>query len=122
MTMRYRRLDKDHDYTFGQGRGSYLTGVDAVAQAIMTRLLLFTGEWWEDREDGLPLWQKMLGAYKVRPEAIDRLIQARILGTPNVTGISSIQSGFNVETRSYSFTAVVDTAFGQVTVTNQGVY
>ena len=59
--MIYRRLDADYDYTFGQGKQDFVSGVDAVAQAIYTRLFLLFGEWWEDQKDGLPLWQSIIG-------------------------------------------------------------
>ena len=54
--MIYRMLDADGDYVFGRSKHAYLEGVEAVAQAIKTRLLLLYAEWWEDREDGLPLF------------------------------------------------------------------
>lgn len=116
--MVYRRLSSLGDYTFGQGKGNYLSGVDATAQAILTRLRLYLGEWWEDQEDGLPMWQSILGARTGSTKAIDRLIQQRILGTPNVTEIINLSS--SLEARQYVFTCTVNTAFGQVTITNQG--
>ena len=118
--MIYRSLDIDGDYRFGHGKNDFLNGVDAVAQAIMTRLKLLKGEWWEDLEDGLPLWQSILGM-RTPKAVIDRIIQERVLGTNNVTGISNLSSSFEADTRSYTFYCVVDTAFGQTVITNQGV-
>ena len=120
MSMSYRRLDASHDFVFGQGRGDYLNGVDAVAQAIETGLLLFLGEWWEDINDGLPLWQTILGGRGSNKQLDDRIIQDRILTRPNVTGISNLVSTFNPSTRAYNFTARVDTVFGQVTISTGG--
>lgn len=122
MSLRYRRLDANHDYTFGQGRGNYLTDVDAVAQAILTRLLLFLGEWWEDTQDGLPMWQSFLGApaTQSKKEARDRLIQERILGTEGVENIEDFSSTQSSETGKYEVAVVVNTVYGQVVVTNQG--
>ena len=57
--MKNRRLTDNWDYTFGHGINDYLTGVEAVAQAIKSRLLLLYHEWWEDLEDGLPLFEKI---------------------------------------------------------------
>lgn len=117
----YRRLDSNWDYTYGNGRGCYLHGVEAVAQAVRSRLLLFLEEWWADRNDGLPMWQAILGipgAGTRNKEMVDRLIQERILGTPHVTRIVSLDSTYNPNTRSYTFTAVIDTAFGQAAVSN----
>lgn len=116
--MIYRRLDPTYDYSFGQSKQDFLTGVDAVAQAIKTRLFLLFGEWWEDTSDGLPLWQSILaapGAPKNKRIA-DSLIKARIIGTPNVTGIINFSSTFDSNTRAYSFQATVNTLFGKVQI------
>jgi hypothetical protein len=120
--MRYRKLTYDpvtqlYDFTFGQGVASYLLDIDAVAQAIRTKILLFLGEWWEDQEDGLPMWQKILGVMGARKEIIDGLITKRTLETPNVTSIASWSSILDSANRSYSFQGVVNTAYGQVTIT-----
>ena len=119
-TISVRRLDENWDYTFGKGKDNYLTGVDAVAQAVKTKLLLFLTEWWEDQNDGLPLWQKILGVPGAgnNKKNVDRLIQARILEVPYVTNVYNISSSYNASTRAYEFSARIDTAFGSLTVTN----
>ncbi len=38
--MIYRRIDANGDYTFGQGKFNFVSGTEAVAQAIKTNLLL----------------------------------------------------------------------------------
>ena len=124
--MRYRRLDENHDMCFGRGLSDYLvdsTGdPDAIAQAIKTRLLLFYGEWWEDIYDGLPLWQQILGQRITDISIIDRILTDRIMGlklpdgTDAITGVESVTSEFDGDTREYSFTCVVSTVFGQVVV------
>lgn len=120
MPMYYRCLDESWDYRFGRQRNDYLTNIEAVAQAIKSRLKLLRGEWWEDPTDGLPLWQEILG--KRTPKgAIDRIIQERILGTTNVREISYMSSSYDPNTRAYTFYCVVDTIYGQTVITNQGV-
>ena len=118
--MRYRRLDDNDDYIFGQGDQAFYTGVDAVAQAIYTRLKLLYGEWWEDTSDGLPLFQNILGAPGglQSERSIDVLITERILGTLNVKAITDFSSSIDANVRSYSFQCTVNTAFGQVTIGN----
>jgi hypothetical protein len=118
MSMRYRCLDENWDYRFGRQRNDYLTNIEAVAQAIKSRLKLLRGEWWEDPTDGLPLWQEMLG--KRTPKGtMDRIIQERILGTTNVREIAYMSSSYDPNTRAYTFYSVVDTIYGQVVITNQ---
>ena len=53
--MRVRRIDKDGDWTFGQGRNNYADGGECVAQRVCTRLRSFQGDWFLDLEHGLVL-------------------------------------------------------------------
>jgi hypothetical protein len=110
----YRGLDPNNDVIWS----STLTDVDAVAQAIRTRINLFQGEWWADLQDGTPVWQSMLGASGSlrNQQAISLLLQQRILGTPFVNSVSNVQASFNSSTRAFSFYAVVQTQFGTVSV------
>ena len=128
--MRYRRLDSNHDMCFGRGVSDYLVdstnNPDAVAQAIKTRLLLFYGEWWENINDGIPMWQQVLGPRITDKTVVDRIIVDNILGLklpdPDnryaVTRIESVSSEFDSELREYTFVAVVNTVYGIVEVTN----
>lgn len=100
-----------------------LYDLQAVEQAIYTRLLLFQGEWWAALQDGLPLWQTIL-AQAASPRALAQMelvISARITGTPFVTGLENIVTTFNPTTRQFTFTAVANTPFGQVVVKNYPV-
>ena len=119
-SMIYRRLDDNWDMTFGNGKGCYLSSTEAVAQAVRSRLLLFLQEWWMNLNEGLPMWQMILGApssgAEVVLDVIDRLIVDRITGTPYVTTVNSMDSSYDRNTRAYAFTATIDTAFGAVTV------
>jgi hypothetical protein len=117
--MRYRRLDINGDYVFGQGRKDYLEGTEAVSQAIKTRLNLFLEEWWENPSDGLPLWQQILGKFgpNGNKDAIDLLIKNRIASTTDVTQITAFVSEYNVSTRSYTCQCTVDTKYGTISVT-----
>ena len=110
--MKYRTLDENGDSTFG--KQNFLTGLEAVAQAILTRLRLLYGEWWEDTADGLPLFESILGAYggDVAREAVDLIISERIQGTQNVTALVSYESTFDPNTRDYAAHCIVDTTFG----------
>ena len=40
--MRYRKLDANGDYTFGSGSSCFISDHDAVVQAIVTRLKLWS--------------------------------------------------------------------------------
>ncbi|MGD8188579.1 hypothetical protein ACQCN2_01130 [Brevibacillus ginsengisoli] len=107
--MIYRQLDGG-DYSMGK---PFLSKSAAVGQAIYTRLKLLLEEWWEQADDGLPLFQNILGSrgHQDSLNAIDLLIQARIIETPDVSQITNFQSSY--DNRTYSFQCNVDTTFGE---------
>ncbi len=117
--MRYRRLDSQWDYTFGHGLQNYLTDIEAVAQAIKTRIKLLYKEWWEDRADGLPLFEQILGASGT-PEhldVVDLIFQERIENTTNVICINEWKS--ELKNRIYVFQCSVSTTFGVVEINSE---
>jgi hypothetical protein len=114
--MKYRILDENDDYSFGRGQQNLTYGSYAVAQAIKTRLLLLKNEWWEDIEDGLPLFQEILGKTATKQNIVDSLIKERILGTKDVTSIDEFSSSY--EDRAYSFECKVNTKYGTISVSN----
>lgn len=115
-SLRYRRLDPQGDMVLGNGSGIFLTGVEAMRQAISTRLKLLQGEWWERPQDGLPLFQQMLGkpATQAQKELMDLLITERIMDTKLVEGVEAVQS--EMTGRAYAYSAAVRTAFGETSV------
>lgn len=120
-TITYRAIDADtYEPLWGQGQSNFISDIDAVAQAIGTRIRLLQGEWWADLHDGTPLFQSMLGVSGVgkNPSAITLALVARIQGTPFVTGISEITTLFDPPTRAFTFSANVQTQFGVVTLQN----
>ncbi|MEK8128656.1 hypothetical protein WMW72_12135 [Paenibacillus filicis] len=110
--MRYRKMHNG-DYVFGGSARDFVEGVEAVSQAIRTNLLLLKGEWWEDTEKGLPLFQNILGQAGTPQhiQATDLLVQEVIRNTPGVTKINDFKSTY--ENRKYSLTCRVDTQFGE---------
>ncbi len=116
----YRQLDANGDVIWGQGRANFLTDLSAVEQAILTRLKLFQGEWWASLTEGLPLWQSILaqGASLNAQSQMETLISAVILGSPFVVSLSAVTITFDPRTRTFSYSASVDTSLGTLTVTN----
>lgn len=117
--MRNRRLDENWDYCFGRGQQNYLTGVEAVGQAIRSRLLLLFKEWWEDRNDGLPLWEEILGSSgsAEHRQAVDLIVRDRISGTDGVLAVLEYQSEY--QDRKYLFEATVETIYGSLYLSNR---
>ena len=85
ITIRYRKLDVNDDMEFGRGQQNLTYGLYAVGQAIKTRLRLLKGEWFEDIENGLPLFKNILGqpGTKNNLNIVDSLIKERIIGLLN---------------------------------------
>jgi hypothetical protein len=120
-TITVRRIDPTTwEPTQGNGQNNFISDVDAVAQIIKQRLQLFQGEWWEDTTDGLPFWQKIAGykGHGNNRQAIDLVIQARILSTPYVISIANVSSTYDPNSRAYVFYGEVQTQFGVVAITN----
>lgn len=117
-TILYRQLSATGEPQWGQGAANYLSDVDAVAQAVLTRLSLFQGEWWENLEEGVPLWQSILalGGISTRQQEISLILRDVILGTPYVTGTSNMQINFDSNLRVETFYAEVQTQFGSTLV------
>lgn len=105
---------------YGNGVQNFISDLAAVAQIIQTRLRLFEGEWWAAQNDGLPLWQDILGQSggPRNQQQIELVITSRIKGTPYVQGVSNVKVNYNVSIRSLTYYAEVQTQFGVVVATN----
>ncbi len=114
--MRYRRLDENGDMTFGNNKFDFVKDLEAVSQAIQTRLKLLKGEWWEDTEEGLPLFQEILASRNI--EKTKRLIIERIQKTQGVLSVDNLIITF--ENRILNITASVSTIYGETLVSFTG--
>ncbi|MNO26509.1 hypothetical protein D3C76_163630 [compost metagenome] len=112
--MRYRKLDADGDMTFGQQQANFWRDVpDAPAQAILTRLKMFAGEWYLDISEGVPYQGGVLGKYT--KDSADSILRNVILNTPGVAAILSYESSFEPNTRVFSVHGIVSTIYGEAT-------
>src|SRR4051812_33849515 len=104
-TITYRKLDPNGDPLHGNGQGCFVSDLDAVAQAIRTRLRLLKGEWWESLDSGTPLFQNILGTAGAgkSPSAVALILTSRILGTPYVLSVSDVATSYNPATRAFGF-------------------
>lgn len=111
--MRYRALSAAGDSTFGSGSTAFFVNdAQAVAQLILTRLLLMTGEWFLDVTEGTPYSTQIIGVRTT--STYDSAIKNRILGTEGVVAITAYSSFLNRATRALAVNATVSTIFGQV--------
>lgn len=114
--MRYRKLDSDGDYSFGNGQLDFWRDVpQAVGQAAQTRLQLWLGEWFLNTEEGTPYAQGVFG--KNKKETADLTIQQRVLGTEGLVEIESFESEIDPDTRVLTVTDLtINTIYGTTAV------
>lgn len=110
--MRYRALSSTGDYVFGPASFFLANSPAAVAQAIRTRLALYSGEWFLDLREGLDKSQ-ILG--NNTQSTRDHEIQQRILSTAGVVSLTSYSSRVGAD-RSFTVFATVETQYGSVTL------
>lgn len=115
--MRYRKIDSSGDMVFGSSNDFY-EGTTAVTQAIYTNLKLLYGEWWEDQDQGLPLFEQILGqtGSPESVQAVDLLIQSQINQTQGVIGLSDFTSSYDSINRTYTANCTVQTQYGDATI------
>lgn len=110
--MKYRALDPDGDYLFGDAAVFLTDTPETVMQAIITRLRLTKGEWFLDQRVGFDTNQVLgYGTQTTRDAEVQRII----LETQGVSSITSYSS--SVSGRAFSVTAVVNTIYGAITLT-----
>ena len=104
--MKYRALDSNGDYQLGV----WLENTpETVAQAVLTRLKLWRGEWFMDTSEGTPYMQNILG----HNTSYDLEVKARILGTQGVTEIIDYSSVVDSD-RNLTITCTLTTIYGQI--------
>lgn len=112
----YRGLTEDGDMRFGEGQNSQLHALDAMKQALKTRLGAVEGEWWEGDDGAIPYFGgSVLGAAvseKIK-DTIDLLVINRIMDTVGVIGVTNVES--TIANRQYHFTCSVQTVYGTTT-------
>lgn len=98
------------DLDFSSGGLQIVEGADEIAQKLFTRLQFFLGEWFLDRRQGIPYYEKILIK---NPDLviIQSIFREAILETPGVTSLLDvIQTDLESATRKLSvrFAAQLD--------------
>lgn len=112
--MRYRKLTPTGDYTFGTGADFYIDSPTTVAQAVLTRLELWRGEWFVNLDDGVPYYSDVLGKYTQAQR--DAVIKRVVSLTPGVKQIVAYESVFDTAKRTFTVSMTIDTIYGQAVV------
>lgn len=99
----------------GAGSADFLANSpETVAQAVGTRLRLWLGEWFVDQAAGMPYQQAVLGKYT--SATIAPAVRARILETPGVTALDSLEIIFDPDERTATVLASISTEYGPAAV------
>lgn len=112
--MLVRRLDGNHDMTFGHGLADMAVEAEACAQNVKTRLLLLQGEWFLDTESGVPYLQQIM-TKPANVSLAEAIIRRIILETEDVSEIRTLSVSFDRDTRRLSVAATVANVYGSVT-------
>jgi len=111
-SMTYRKLDENGDYMLGV-QGNMLSGLDAITQAIKTRLRTVYGEWFQGDPTALDYFGGILGQKTISNDALDLDVINRIMDTIGVLSVYGIQS--SLVGRVYRFSCNVKTVYGDTT-------
>ena len=111
--MQYRRLDENGDMLPATALYPPLKDAEAVGAAIRSRLLSFSGEWWEDEDDGIPV--EMLFGHISDDDRIvaDALIRERIAETEGVSDVLELIISDDAPNRTRTIRITVETVYGQ---------
>lgn len=107
--MKFRGLDAQGDWTFGNGQQDYLTDQDAIAADVKTALQIFQGEVFWAVDAGVDWWN-LLGSR----DQVGVLLQTRqiIASRDGITRIKNVTAALNAQ-RRLSLTYSVDTVFSR---------
>lgn len=127
--MRYRKLDANADYQTGHGGADFwVDQPEAVGQAVLTRMLLFEGEWFLNLGEGTP-W----GGFPLNQEVVQRgqilgahtqlsrdvALQTRALGTRGIASIANYNSQTDPNARRFSVQISINTIYGRANLAAQ---
>ena len=114
--MKFSRLTKDGDWTFGQGLANYATDSEALNINVVTRLKSFANDWFLDLDANID-WLTILGTPK-NEEIILNEVERVVTETENVIRVNNMELLKNIEKRSTSLIINIDTLFDRQILIN----
>lgn len=105
-----RRLDANHDRTFGGSMRDWATGSESTEQRLRCELLYILGEWFLDTDGGVQWWQPegsdvkpfMGGPRDLR--YAESVLKAKILAIPGIATLTTFVLNANTTTRKLTVT------------------
>lgn len=111
--MLVRRLNADHDMTYGHGIADQARDDEATAQAVKTRLLLLFGEWFLDTDAGIP-YLPVGNSKPANIPLLESAVRRTIIETEGVAELRTFELSFDAETRRLTIRATVANTYGTV--------
>lgn len=100
--MKVRRLDKNHDWSFGSGLVNYAKESEAIKQCVKTILLSFRFNWHLDEDHGINWWAYFTKNPNVPVMEAD--IKRHILEIEGVASLQELNLQLNTITREMVIT------------------
>ena len=98
------------------GNLSVSTGLEGLRQKVIQKFRLFRGEWFLDTNAGLPYEQEIL-VRQVDVGLVSTMFNNTLLSEPEITNVTEFTSNLDPNTRLFTYTARVQTIFGEMEVT-----
>lgn len=100
----------DGDIAVKNGRLTLTIGLQEKAQKIRNRLGLVKGEWFLDKRQGTPWWERILGTKNPDMALVRRVLTTVILSVPGIVDVEELTATFHHGTRrlTYDFVAIDD--------------
>lgn len=115
-----RRLDANHDMTFGGSMRNIATTAESAEQLLRCALLYIRGEWFLDTDGGVPWWQPegadaqpIMGVPRDLRYA-ESVLKATILSVTGIKDIVAFAIAVNTSTRKMTVSFTVTTDDGDV--------
>ncbi len=114
--MRVRKVDKNHDWTFGQGLNNYANKSDAIYFSVKMILLSVRNDWFLDLEHGInwfDYWRK-------NPDmlAMETDVKTNVLGVEGVVRIDSYEVSINPDNRQSIIELSYTDIYGEKRIVN----
>lgn len=109
--MTVRRLDPVTGDIITSGEQQFIGGREEIAQTVKTRLALFLGEYFRDITAGTPWYEQILGKF-TSLDVAESALRVRIASTAGVIRLTSFDTDFDINSRTYTVTAGILTTYG----------
>ena len=111
----------DGEIVIEAGELQFVTGTDAIAQHVATRMRLFKGEWFLDRNIGVPYFDEVM--VKTQDAALIAPIFRRVIEeTPGIESVDRLDVELDSTTRTLSIEGEATSADGPVDLSVEIVF